>query len=152
MSGPVATDTIGMNTNNNCTNVFVVDDSLVFRERLVSLLGETEGITVVGQAECPIGAIDGIVRTNPDAVVLDIHLHNGSGIDVMRGLRYRTVGTVFIVLTNFPSPQHRKFYLEAGATYFLDKLNEFKKVAGIISSLGSTRGKRHVESTTGNMS
>ena len=149
MFGSVTTDTGGMNSHN--TKVFVVDDSQVVRERLVSLLGETEGITVVGQAECPVGAIDGIVRTSPDVVVLDIHLHNGSGIDVMRGLRYRTVGTVFIVLTNFPSPQYRKAYLEAGANYFLDKLNEFKKVAEIISSLGSTRGEEHSGSAAGNM-
>ena len=150
MFGSVTTDTGGMNSHN--TKVFVVDDSQVVRERLVNMLTEIDGVSVVGQAECPVGAIDGIVSTSPDVVVLDIHLHEGSGIDVMRGLRSRSGGIVFIVLTNFPGSQYRKAYLEAGANYFLDKLNEFKKVAEIISSLASTRGKEPSGSAAGNMS
>lgn len=119
------------------TRVFIVDDSAPIRERLVSLLDRIEGVSVAGEAESPFEAIQGIVDTRPDSVVLDAHLRNGSGIDVLRGVACQMAGVVFIVLTNHPSPQYRKAYLNAGASHFLDKNAEFEKVAEIISALGT---------------
>ena len=46
---------------------------------------------------------------------------------------------VFIVLTNYPSLQYQKAYLDAGASYFLDKNTDIPSVAGIIAELGTTR-------------
>ena len=134
MFGSVATDTGGMNSNSNCTSVFVVDDSPLIRERLVDMLTAVEGVSVVGQAESPIEAIEGIIRTNPDFVVLDIHLRFGSGFDVLKGVRFREIGATFIVLTNFPNLLYRTAYLAAGVDYFLDKSAEFDKLVEIISS------------------
>lgn len=81
-------------------------------------------------------AIEGILRTRPDAVILDIHLIGGSGIEVLRKIRPREPGIVFIVLTNDPEPQYRKVCMQAGANYFLDKSNEFEKVRSVVENLG----------------
>lgn len=121
------------------TRVFIVDDSVAIRERLVSMLAEIDGISVVGEAESPIDAIEGIVRTCPDTVVLDICLRSGNGIDVLHGLQFRVSGIVFIVLTNLSSSHYRKVYTEAGASYFLDKHTEFGKITGILAELRATR-------------
>ncbi|MES2237775.1 MAG: response regulator transcription factor [Pseudomonadota bacterium] len=121
------------------TEVFIVDDSSVIRERLLGMLGEIDGISVVGEAESSAEAITGIIRTCPDVVMLDIHLRNGSGLDVLRGLQFSMSGIVFIVLTNFPTSYYRKVYMEAGASHFLDKHTEFKKAVNIIIALRSTR-------------
>jgi len=120
-------------------NVFIVEDSASVRERLAAMLGGIEGVTVVGQAETPADALEGILRTRPDSVVLDIHLIGGSGLDVLRRAHPQTPGTVFIVLTNHPNAQYRRVCMEAGAAYFFDKSSEIAKVREVIAGLGATR-------------
>jgi DNA-binding NarL/FixJ family response regulator len=119
-------------------NVFIAEDSASIRERLAALLGDIEGVTVVGQAETSAEALEGILRTRPDSVVLDIHLLGGSGLDVLRQARPQTPDTVFIVLTNHADPQYRRICMAAGAAYFFDKSSEIAKVREVIAGLGST--------------
>jgi DNA-binding NarL/FixJ family response regulator len=119
------------------TNVFLVEDSAPIRARLAEMLCEIAGVAIVGEAETPASAIDGILRTRPDSVVLDIQLNGGSGIDVLRKVRAQAPEIVFIMLTNHPDPQYRKICMESGARYFLDKTIEFDKVREVIAGLGA---------------
>lgn len=120
-------------------NVFIVEDSAPIRERLAAMLGGIEGVSVVGQADTPDEALEGILRTRPDSVVLDIQLIGGSGLDVLRKARPQVPSTVFIVLTNHADAQYRRVCMEAGAAYFFDKSSEIAKVREIIAGLGATR-------------
>jgi len=120
-------------------NVFIVEDSASIRQRLAVMLGDIEGVTVVGQADTPAEALEGILRTRPDSVVLDIQLTGGSGLDVLRKAHPQVPATVFIVLTNHADPQYRRICMQAGAAYFFDKSNEIAKVREVISGLGATR-------------
>lgn len=119
-------------------NVFIVEDSPSIRQRLSAMLGGIDGVTVVGQADTPGEALEGILRTRPDSVVLDIHLVGGTGIEVLRQAHLQTPGTVFIVLTNYPNAQYRRICMEAGAAYFFDKSSEIAKVREVIEGLGTT--------------
>jgi DNA-binding NarL/FixJ family response regulator len=121
------------------TNVFIVEDSESVRERLARMLGDMEGVNVVGEAETPGEALEGILRTRPDSVLLDLHLLGGSGLDVLRRAHPQTPGTVFIVLTNHPDAQYRRACMAAGADYFFDKSSEIAKVREVIAGLGATR-------------
>lgn len=138
MAGILAIDTGDMQMGTT-TKVFIVDDSFPIRERLEGMLAGIKGVSVVGAAESPALAIKGITNTHPDSVVLDIHLRGGSGIEVLKEIGATAPEVIFIVLTNYPSPQYRKAYLEAGASHFLDKTTEFEKVVEIIAALGATR-------------
>jgi lipid A disaccharide synthetase len=80
-------------------------------------------------------ARDYALATRPDAVVLDLHLKGGNGIDVLRAIHAEAPQIVFIVLTNHPTPQHRRLCLDAGARHFLDKSNEFTRVNEIVGAL-----------------
>jgi DNA-binding NarL/FixJ family response regulator len=113
-------------------NVFIVEDSPSIRGRLAAMLGDMEGVAVVGQA------LEGILRTRPDSVVLDIQLIGGSGIDVLRKAHPQMPATVFIVLTNHPDTQYRRICMEAGASYFFDKSSDIAKVREVIAGLGAT--------------
>ncbi len=117
---------------------FLVEDSGPIRERLVALLSGTRSITVVGEADTPQRAVEGILRTRPDSVVLDIHLSGGSGLEVLKAVRSRAPGTVFIVLTNHPDSQYRRVFADAGASAFLDKSTQFNLIAETIIA-GATR-------------
>ena len=117
------------------TNVFLVEDSAPIRARLCEMLGSISGVTVIGEAESPASAIDGILRTQPDSVILDLHLTGGTGIEVLRKVCPLAPQIVFIMLTNHSDPQYRKVCMKNGATHFLDKSTEFDKVKEIIAGL-----------------
>jgi len=120
----------------NHINVFLAEDVAFIRLRLAEMLKAIGNVTIVGEAETPALAIEGILHTRPDCVILDIHLIGGSGIEVLRKIRQVNPNVVFIVLTSYSTPQYQKAYLEAGANYFLDKGREFEKVKELIAQLG----------------
>jgi DNA-binding NarL/FixJ family response regulator len=79
---------------------------------------------VVGYAATANQAIDGISRTHPDVVLLDIRLDEGNGMDVLRQVKHLDRPPVVFVLTNYAYPQYRAKFLEGGADYFFDKSTE----------------------------
>lgn len=110
------------NGHDNCTHVFIVEDSPIVRKRLVAMMDETEGVSVVGEADTEKGAVEGILRTRPDWVLLDVQLTDGNGIGVLRQVRRQVPDTGFIVLTNFNTPQYRRVCIQEGASHFVDKM------------------------------
>jgi DNA-binding NarL/FixJ family response regulator len=120
---------------------FIVEDSPHIRERLTALLSQTDGITIVGEADTPQSAVEGILRTRPDSVVLDIHLIGGSSLEVLKTVRPVAPGTVFVVLTNHPNSQYRRIFSNAGASAFLDKSTEFDMVAQAIIAGAARRSQ-----------
>jgi DNA-binding NarL/FixJ family response regulator len=117
------------------TRVFVVEDSELIRERLLSMLAGMSGIEVVGHAETAAEAIAGILAAEPEVVVLDIKLKAGSGIEVLQTIKRRMASVAVIMLTNYASEEYRKKCIEAGAECFLDKTNEFEQLCPMIDKL-----------------
>ena len=116
--------------------VFIVDDLPAMRERLSELMGAIAGVQIVGEAGTPAEAIDGILRTNPDCVLLDYQLIDGTGVDVLRAVHPDAPDIAFIVLTNHATAQHRRACLDAGARFFFDKSTEFGLVRKTIADAG----------------
>ena len=115
-------------SSNSKIKVFIVDDSLIVREHLVTMLDELAGIEIVGQAENVAEAINGIRILQPDVVILDIRMPDGNGIDVLQTIKQDEVGPMTIILTNYPYPAYRQKCLQAGADFFLDKSTEFDQI------------------------
>ncbi|HET9577953.1 MAG TPA: response regulator [Usitatibacter sp.] len=121
------------------TQVFIVDDSTSIRLRLNEMLRRMSDVAVVGEADSALAAVDGILRTHPDSVLLDLNLMGKSGMDVLRTVHPQAPDIVFIVLTNHSEPQYRRACARAGARYFLDKSTEFERVREVIAEIASTR-------------
>ena len=115
--------------------VFIVEDSAPIRERLVEMIIEIGGFTVVGEAETAQQAIDGIRASCPDIAFFDIQLASGNGIEALIEARRERPDLKAIVLTNYATPQHEKASAEAGADYFLDKSADFESIAEILQSM-----------------
>ena len=115
--------------------IYLVEDSELIRERLLAYINNIPGISVIGQTDNAGDAIEGILSSHPDAVVLDLGLKNSSGIAVLRAAKQWMPDTKVIVLTNYATASHRRKCMEAGAEYFLDKTNEFQSVRGILEQL-----------------
>jgi len=115
--------------------VFIVDDSKIVCERLTEMLSELPEIEIIGQAHKAVEAINLIEKLKPDAVILDIRMPEGSGIDVLQKIKKNKTAPLVIMLTNYPYPQYRKKCMDAGVDFFFDKSNEFEKVVEVLKNL-----------------
>ena len=68
----------------NMVNVFLVDDHSVFRAGVRAELGNADGIAIVGDAGTVAAATSGITETNPDVVLLDVHMPDGGELAVLQ--------------------------------------------------------------------
>lgn len=115
--------------------VFIADDSALVRERLATLVSESERSEVIGQAGNAPEAIEAIQRLVPDVVILDVRMPGGSGLQVLEAIKSTGTSPVVIMITAFPYPQHEKRCLQAGADYFLDKAAGFIRIPDLLEQV-----------------
>ncbi len=98
--------------------VLVVEDSLVFRQLLVTNLNKDPAIEVVGVAGDPFEARDLIIEKRPDVMTLDVELPRMNGIDFLRKLMPQYPLPVVVI-----SSLSDKVFdaLHAGAVDFVNK-------------------------------
>jgi two-component system response regulator DevR len=101
--------------------VFVVDDHEIVRRGIAELISAEPDLDVIGEAATAKQAIGRVVATAPDVVVLDVHLPDGSGIDVCRDVRPRNPSVRFLVLTAFDDDKASSEAVLAGASGYLLK-------------------------------
>jgi len=112
--------------------VLIVDDSYLVRERLKDMICELAGVEIIGEAKNQLEAMDSIKKLNPDVVILDIRLSNGSGINVLKEIKKDQRSTKVIMLTNYPYHEYRMKCTELGADLFFDKSTEFEKISEVL--------------------
>jgi DNA-binding NarL/FixJ family response regulator len=112
--------------------VFIVDDSILIRDRVTAML-EAGAMAVTGWAATPRAAIDGILAASPDVVVLDVQLEGGSGLQVLRAVRQAAPDIAFVVFSSNSGPAYRKRYFGEGAEAFLDKSTEFDQLVQTVA-------------------
>ena len=115
--------------------LYYVEDSAELRSRIDRELAQVDGIEVLGYSERAADAVREIRQCQPDVVVLDLQLLEGSGIDVLKELRKEGRRPVIIVLTNHSDSVSREHSLKAGAGYFFDKSTEFDQFLDTLSRL-----------------
>lgn len=119
--------------------VFLVEDSGLLRERLEALLATIPGARTVGHANGAAAAVPAILAEQPDVVVLDIHLADGNGFDVLRGLRAGACTAEVYVLTNYPLDAYRRTAEALGARGFFDKSHD---VGALREALAARAGSK----------
>jgi DNA-binding NarL/FixJ family response regulator len=101
--------------------VLVVDDHPVLRSGLAQLLGQAEGIELVGLA-AEGGAGVELARTEqPDVVLMDLEMPELDGIEATRRIRDALPETQVVVLTSFSDRERILDALDAGAAGYLLK-------------------------------
>jgi CheY-like chemotaxis protein len=78
--------------------VLIVDDSATFRQAACELL-ERRGYRVVGEADGAASGFDAVERLQPDAVLLDVRLPDGSGFDLCERLTREQGGPAVLLVS-----------------------------------------------------
>ena len=100
--------------------VFLVDDHRLFRTGVRAEIGQH--VHVVGEAADVDGAIQGIRRTRPDVVLLDVHLPGGGGREVIAGARAEgVIETTFLALSVSDAAEDVIATIRAGARGYVTK-------------------------------
>lgn len=106
------------------------------------MLREIPYVSFSGHATNASTALYLINKKKPDAVILDINLEEdspeGNGMNLLITLQKIYPNIKIIMLTNLSHPQYRNRCLNLGASYFLDKTNEFEKLPDTIRLLRSS--------------
>jgi len=108
--------------------VVLADDHGVVRRGIRDFLAEAGDITVVAEAGDGAQAYDLVVKHQPDVVLLDVQMPNGTGIDVTRRLRAANWAVGVLMLTAFDDPPYIKASLEAGANGYVLKSSEAEDI------------------------
>lgn len=101
--------------------VLLVDDHEVVREGLRAMLDAVEDIEVVGTAATAAEAVRRVGFDDPEIVVLDVRLPDGSGVEVCREIRERFPEVKVLILTSFADEEALMSAIIAGAAGYVLK-------------------------------
>ena len=116
--------------------LLVVDDHEVVRRGLVSLFDRRSGFDVVAQAGSVADAIALAARHEPDLVIMDVRLPDGSGIEACREIRAARPETRVIILTSYPDDEAVLSAIIAGASGYLLKQIRGRDLVSALESVG----------------
>lgn len=97
--------------------VFLVDDHSVFRSGVRAELSAAPGIEIVGDAGTVADAVTGIGDTQPDVVLLDVHMPDGGGLAVIT----RAPGPQYLALSVSDAAEDVIALIRAGARGYVTK-------------------------------
>lgn len=116
------------------TRVLLVDDHEVVRQGVRTLLETEPQIQVVGEAESVKEAIRQAKWLQPDVVVMDVRLTDGSGIEATREIRARQPKTRVLMLTSFADEEALFASIMAGASgYVLKQIRSNDLVSAVLT-------------------
>ncbi|MCX6430343.1 MAG: response regulator transcription factor [Actinobacteria bacterium] len=101
-------------------SVLIIDDHQVVREGLRTALIR-EGYLVVGEAASRDEGFAQIAHKNPDIIIVDLHLPDGSGLEIVEWARKISSRIGIVVLTLSSTDEHLIAALHAGASAYVLK-------------------------------
>jgi len=112
------------------TTVVLVDDHAMFRAGVRSELGEH--VEIVGEAATPAEAIAVIRETNPNVVLLDVHMPDGGGLAVLQAVSTDLPDTRFLALSVSDAAEDVIALIRAGARGYVTKTISADELADAI--------------------
>ena len=116
--------------------LLIVDDHEIVRQGLVALLGRREGFEVVAEAGSVAESIEMARRYQPDVVVMDVRLPDGSGIEACREIRAELPETKVVMLTSYPDDDAVLSAIVAGASGYLLKQVRARDLVAALEAVG----------------
>ena len=118
-------------------SVLLVEDAAPVRQRLCALIAEIPSLRLIGQAATVAEASSFFDTAEPTAVVLDLGLPDGTGIDILRHVRETNSKCVVIILSNYLDPETYNRCSELGADFLFSKSDEFEQAIETLRALSN---------------
>ena len=120
---------------NTPLRVFVIEDSPILLERIAEAIADQPSLILVGTADSERDALQKIRVLKPEALVVDIKLREGNGLNVLAQLKWGDGDDAkpkIVVFTNYPRQEYLRNSKQLGADYFLDKSTQFADLPRVL--------------------
>ena len=118
MSAPVQTK----------TQVVIVEDHPLFRERLALLINKELDMQVCGETDNIRQAMELIQSRRPNAAVVDISLKGSSGLELIKDIKAQSIDLPVLVLSMHDESLYAERVIRAGAKGYITKDEASEKV------------------------
>lgn len=125
------------------TRLYLLDDHQIMREGLRALL-EARGHQIVGESADLTLALAELLRLGPEVLLLDLHLGERSGFELLAELQRRHLPIRCVVLTMSAQPRHVAEALRLGACAYVLKGSAGTELMTAIDS--AVAGKKYLGS------
>ena len=112
--------------------ILLVDDHEVVRMGLRTLLEKRPGFFILGEAGTVAEAVATALQLEPDVIVMDIRLPDGTGVEACREIRATRPQTRVIMLTSYADDEAVYGSIMAGASGYLLKQTKGQNLAEAI--------------------
>ena len=119
--------------------ILIADDHPIFRKGLRQIIETDMNLKVVGEAEDGIVALDRIVAIKPDMAILDIHMPNLGGFDLVRAIREKRIAVELIFLTMYKDEDIFNTAMDLGVKGFVLKDSAITDIIGCIRSVAASQ-------------
>jgi DNA-binding NarL/FixJ family response regulator len=101
--------------------VLVVDDQAAYLRAMTSVVRETAGFEVVGEASSGEESLVVASAVRPDLVLMDVNLPGIDGLEATRRLLGRDRPPVVLLLSTYDQDAGAQFLAESGASGYVTK-------------------------------
>ena len=114
----------------SAVTAYLVEDNPVIRDNLVAALEELVPLRVLGSSANEADAVRWMDTPHApcDVIIVDLFLHTGSGLGVLRALQARKLGCRPVVLSNYVNAEMRSRCLALGALQVFDKSSDIEEL------------------------
>jgi PAS domain S-box-containing protein len=112
--------------------IVLVDDHIVMRQGLATLLRDEPGMAIVGEASDGESAVKLVRDVHPDIVLMDVSMPGMNGIEATRIIHGELPDVRVIGLSMFEEGQRAGAMLQAGAVKYLTKSDAADKLVAAI--------------------
>ncbi len=115
--------------------VLIVEHDRLMFEGLVSLLGDQEGLEVLGVASSAADAVDKSMHLRPDLVLMDVRFPDGDGAQICERIRSRLPNTAVLFLSADTNEATVERAVMAGAAGYVSTQISVAELVGAIKRL-----------------
>jgi two-component system, OmpR family, response regulator len=126
-------------SNSSALRVLLAEDSSLLAARLAELIRRLPDVDLIETVDTEADALGSISATQPDVVILDLHLRSGSGFGVLRSLARAGYRPKVVILTNFGLPEYRQEAESFGVEAFLDKSRDYFRLPSLLRGFAKER-------------
>ena len=122
-------------------SIYICDDHRLFLESIEVFIGLQEKYHCIGHAETVESAFQEIVRLKPDLILIDYHLNESNGLELLEKIKQADIPSSCLILTMRRDVNIRNRALELGAKGYLLKTIGAEEMLRVFDLI--TGNKRH---------
>ena len=122
--------------------ILVADDHKIVRLGLAALFATEDNLTLVGEAENGVQAVELALKTKPDLIIMDLLMPQKDGVEATREIHPLLPETKILILTSYGTSNDVALALKAGASGALMKTADDAQIASVVRKLAA--GERYV--------